>query len=294
METAKRLALTGRKWRVGLLLPALMACGQGGVPGGGAPGELRLSTEPAGASIRINGEQRGVSGDSTRPLNLTLSPGAYQIEAELQRDALAVWHGRHELTVTAGQALAPVHLVLARQLTPEGEASARSEQERLNTLHERALAQFVAQDDGTVHQPEAGLVWMRCSLGQTWTGSECTGEAQRLSHAQAEKAAAAVEFAGQHDWRLPTQPELLALVYCSSGMRHQPKSDGMGGGCAGDYRSPTVLDSVFPNTPAGNFWSSTPNERFAFSAWGVSFNTGHTGTGGRTEYVHARLVRHAD
>jgi hypothetical protein len=29
--------------------------------------------------------------------------------------------------------------------------------------------------DGTVTDPTTGLTWMRCSMGQTWNGTTCTG-----------------------------------------------------------------------------------------------------------------------
>lgn len=31
--------------------------------------------------------------------------------------------------------------------------------------------------DGTVTDPTTGLTWMRCSMGQTWDGTTCTGTA---------------------------------------------------------------------------------------------------------------------
>lgn len=291
METRSLNTIKLRHLIVALCLPAVVGCVPEGSGGRGVAGELRVSSTPSGATLFINGEAKGVTGEPERPFSVALPSGHYRLEAELRNDELAVWRQSAEVEFDANKVMAPVHLVLDKQLTAAGEAHAAAEKTRLQQLQEKALAHFEPQADGTVLQPQRGLMWMRCSLGQTWTGTGCSGEAKKFSHAQAEKAAAAMRFAGYEDWRLPTQPELLDLLYCSSGARHQFKSDGMGGGCVGEFRSPTILDSVFPDTPPGNYWSSTPNERLAYSAWGVSFNTGHTGTGGRTEYVHVRLVR---
>lgn len=174
-----------------------------------------------------------------------------------------------------------------RELTEAQREQLAAEEARVGRVREAAMARFVPSADGTVAEPGAGLVWMRCSAGQEWDGERCQGKPGQYNWDQALEVA---EKRGE-GWRLPTQAELYALTFCSSGIRSQLNSEGMGGGCAGQYERPTILQTVFPDTPVGNFWTSTPHERFSFSAWGVSFHSGHTGTGGRRDYVHVRLVR---
>ncbi|MDZ3824098.1 MAG: hypothetical protein U0S76_10885, partial [Pseudoxanthomonas sp.] len=38
-------------------------------------------------------------------------------------------------------------------------------------------ADFEADADGTARHLATGLVWMRCAIGQTWTGTGCSGQA---------------------------------------------------------------------------------------------------------------------
>ncbi|MDX9698511.1 MAG: DUF1566 domain-containing protein [Rhodocyclaceae bacterium] len=176
---------------------------------------------------------------------------------------------------------------------PTAEQLEREQQElaRRERVAQAARARFELLDNGVALDQEAGLMWARCALGMEWTGQTCAGKARQLNWDQALEEAERASLAGHDDWRLPTQPELYALTYCSTGVRSEPNREGLGGGCAGDYASPTIVEEVFPATPIGNFWTSTPHARFNFSAWGVSFNTGHTGTGGRNDYVFVRLVR---
>ncbi len=54
----------------------------------------------------------------------------------------------------------------------------------------------------------SGLEWKRCSVGATWSGTACEGEAASLTLDEAEAAAKA---AGD-DWRLPDVKELYELI----------------------------------------------------------------------------------
>jgi PKD repeat protein len=132
-------------------------------------------------------------------------------------------------------------------------------------------------DGSTVTHIPTGLVWKRCAEGQTWTGATCTGSASTFSWAQALTQASTSSFADQSDWRLPNLKELRSLVE--------------------ECTSSSINYSIFPNPPALNFWSSSPESGFPSHAWGVAFYRGVTGVGGEsggytTGYPYAvRLVR---
>lgn len=174
---------------------------------------------------------------------------------------------------------------------PVGSTHDEAEAQRLAGLEKAALARFEPHGGGTVTQVGSALQWMRCSVGQDWDGNTCVGEARRMGWEGARKTAAEARLGGHADWRLPSRTELYGLVHCSSGMRRQSGREGEGGGCAGRYRSPTILDALFPATPPGNFWSGTAHETLSYAAWGVSFNAGIVGAGARNDYVYVRLVR---
>ena len=73
-------------------------------------------------------------------------------------------------------------------------------------------SQFTVHNDGTVTDTATRLMWMRCSLGQTWNGSTCQGDAIQYSWQGALKAAQDENFAGFADWRLPNIKELVSIV----------------------------------------------------------------------------------
>jgi hypothetical protein len=99
---------------------------------------------------------------------------------------------------------------------------------------------------------------MRCLLGQEWNGATCDGEPARFNWHEALQVTEAINrqggYAGFRDWRLPTNDELLTLVYCSSG---QPKNwNDTGGPCQGSSERPTIYQPAFPNTLPCYVWST--------------------------------------
>ncbi|TWI73049.1 uncharacterized protein DUF1566 [Desulfobotulus alkaliphilus] len=152
----------------------------------------------------------------------------------------------------------------------------------------------------TVVDEKTGLEWMRCSMGQTWDGSTCVGDAKIYN---LDEAMAAVEelnkkggYCGHKDWRLPTIEELNTLVYCSSGKREPFKKTGYGeiygGSCKGEYQKPTINLVAFPNTPSSWFWSSSPYANYGGSGWALSFDCGYVVPGKENGGIcQLRLVR---
>ncbi|WP_232222191.1 Lcl C-terminal domain-containing protein [Thioalkalivibrio paradoxus] len=125
-------------------------------------------------------------------------------------------------------------------------------------------------DGVVIHDHQTGLQWMRCSLGQSWTGEYCGGRADRFTWDQARDLN--TEFAGKDSWRLPTMDELQTLV---------------------EYRmfNPAIDPSAFPNTPPSNFWSSSEAAYDAHYAWSVHFANGFSNWRHKRQRFEARLVR---
>ncbi|MGA2862239.1 MAG: DUF1566 domain-containing protein [Steroidobacteraceae bacterium] len=105
---------------------------------------------------------------------------------------------------------------------------------------------------------QSGMMWMRCALGQRWTGSSrCTGG-----------------YAKHADWRMPHIPELAMIVERQ---------------CA----NPRVNLTLFPDTPATYFWTATgrrgPGKEG--EAYRLSFGPEGAGPERKDGLHYARLVR---
>ncbi|UJS26033.1 DUF1566 domain-containing protein [Thiothrix winogradskyi] len=128
---------------------------------------------------------------------------------------------------------------------------------------------YIVHDNGTVTDTETGLIWKRCSEGQSGMGCS-EGEAERYGWREAMKRfSKSVSFAGYNDWRIPTIEELRALVDKS--------------------QKPTIDQIAFPNSSTWPYWSST--EKDADGAWDVGFGSGSDGWDYSYSRNHVRLVR---
>lgn len=122
-----------------------------------------------------------------------------------------------------------------------------------------------------VTDSKTGLIWRRCSEGQAWSGSTCTGTASGYTHEQA--LAQAKAQAGTAGWRLPNVKELVSIADSSR-------------------VSPAIDTAGFPATPSAYYWSSTPYAGNSSIAWNVNFDNGYVYSYyGRNHGFHVRLVR---
>ena len=135
---------------------------------------------------------------------------------------------------------------------------------------------FTDNGDGTVTHKIAGLVWMRCALGQTWSNGTCGGTAQEYSWYEAFQAAsdknAAGNLTGRNAWRVPALGELLSIVEkrCTD---------------------PAIRSTAFPNTPSGGFWSASPYAGNSNYAWPVLFGNGGDYYSNKSSALFVRLAR---
>ncbi|MCX7086847.1 MAG: DUF1566 domain-containing protein [Methylococcales bacterium] len=137
--------------------------------------------------------------------------------------------------------------------------------------------QFTNNNNGTVTDNKTGLMWKRCSEGQTFnTGTHaCDGSTATytwqgvLQQAQSVNTAG---FAGANDWRVPNIKELRSLVELQ---------------CV----DPSINLMVFPATPSAVFWSSSSYADYSYNAWNVYFGNGSDDADGKYYYSQVRLVR---
>ena len=160
-------------------------------------------------------------------------------------------------------------------------------------------APFYASKDGSMVWDEAtGLVWARCSLGQTWTGRTCAGDASKHTFEDAQAAAkrlnAAGGLGGAKDWVVPAIRQLVSLRACSTGLRSDLRDLQDGGEpvpewCAAKPVQPTIDPIAFPGTSVNVNWSSSAAA--GEDAWGVDLGDGDAGNYGRSYQGPVRVVR---
>jgi Protein of unknown function (DUF1566) len=140
-------------------------------------------------------------------------------------------------------------------------------------------ARFEDSGDGTVTDKESRLMWLRCSIGQYWKGTTCSGQWTSHDWSSAQAAAAALNRSGTqffNDWRLPTLREMATIT-------------------ERQCRKPRANLAVFPNTPSVPHWTSTPRPGTSAGASAFTLSFGDEGIEYRAfEEQHAvRLVRFA-
>lgn len=141
---------------------------------------------------------------------------------------------------------------------------------------------YVDNLDGTISDNATGLMWQKCSNGQT--GSDCSGDTATsvvfddgdgnlgIAHQPAINYCDSLSLATHSDWRLPNVKELMSIV---------------------DYGrlTPAIDPSIFPNTQSDYYWSSTAYENSTSTAWIVDFNDGHVSNAGMGANSFVRCVR---
>jgi hypothetical protein len=154
------------------------------------------------------------------------------------------------------------YLAISQTCLPDFDATAQTEE-------------FVDNTDGTATDVSLGLIWMRCSLGQTWINETCSGDASEFTWQQALQAAHGYEYAQQLGWRLPNMKELASLTERS---------------CV----RPAINELFFPNTSSDDYWTSTPSAVDPKRAWVIAFFNSSNSLKDKSLFVFTRLVRTAD
>jgi hypothetical protein len=139
-----------------------------------------------------------------------------------------------------------------------------------------ALAAYTDNTDGTVTDTATGLMWDKCSWGQT-NNVDCSGGAAGTYTWQQALALAvtanSANYKGHNDWRLPNVKELESVLKI-------------------DAANPAIDATAFPNTITQSYWSSTPYTPNPARAWYVNFYYGNTDAYDQSgNILFVRLVR---
>lgn len=165
-------------------------------------------------------------------------------------------------------------VVLAVMLSVPADATAQCRQANENpwVTPTAPLTQFIVGDDGTVMHNPSRLVWQRCALGQSWNGSGCDGVALMLTWSEALQAANDHVQADREDWRLPNRNELASILESRCFL-------------------PALDASVFPDAPAGGYWTSSPVSDGLGEAWIIDFDDGLAEPAATGALFSVRVVR---
>ncbi|OPH38006.1 DUF1566 domain-containing protein [Moraxella equi] len=182
---------------------------------------------------------------------------------------------------------------------------------------------------GIWRDPKTGLYWDRCSVGQTWNGTTCTGTPIELNWQDAKdyvkKFTNEQAKGGYTNWRLPTIQELSTIRYCSKGwfqnietkkvseltaqgrverevttnhgtiMMTIPADNGgslqVPEWCADGSIAPTLNAQIFPNSKDDPYWSSSPYANNSNNAWGAGFYYGSASYYNKDYSTYVRAVR---
>lgn len=146
---------------------------------------------------------------------------------------------------------------------------------------------IVGSGGAEILDKQTKLIWQRCSIGQVWNGTTCTGVASTHTWTDALAQAKAIG----HGYRLPNIKELLSLVE------------------EADCGPNAINETMFPATPNrqaspssdGYYWSSSPyknqpinnptNYSAINNAWSISFGYGGSFSDEKSNSKHVRAVR---
>lgn len=108
------------------------------------------------------------------------------------------------------------------------------------------VEKFLDNKDGTITDLRFGLMWNKCTFGQTYNAEDngCVGEGTAIdtwSEAIATESTANVEqLGGFDDWRLPNIKELQSIVERAC-------------------KNPAIQPAIFPDSINAPYWSNTPD-----------------------------------
>jgi len=130
----------------------------------------------------------------------------------------------------------------------------------------------VQTDTSQVKDTRTGLIWQRCSSGQTWSGNACTGSARLMTWQTVLTLAGTAGSSNGFAWRVPSFKELTTLAEL---------------GCW----SPAINVTFFPTTPEAGHWTSTSLASNPSQAWFVMFSLAGEYYDAKTNFHYVRFVR---
>ncbi len=133
-------------------------------------------------------------------------------------------------------------------------------------------------EDEVKQPPGRTLYWLRCPIGQRWTGSSCEGDPRFMDWHEAKNACPG-------GYRLPTRQEFMSLLEgCDAAVR------GCMPGFCGKCAKTSKCSSIF-GEDTGWYWTSSSVMAASSHAWYVLFDVGYVYYGDKDLVYHVRCVR---
>lgn len=128
--------------------------------------------------------------------------------------------------------------------------------------------------DGTVKDNATGLIWQKCSMGQT-NDTDCSGLATTATWINAftycNTTLNNLPTASPRTWRLPNVKELKTIVNTTK-------------------YNPAIDVAFFPSTASGRYWTSTTFAPNASDAWFINFSDGLLTAYNKNSIYYVRCV----
>lgn len=198
-----------------------------------------------------------------------------------------------------------------------------------NTAYALSDADAELMKQGIWRDPKTGLYWDRCSVGQSWNGTTCTGTPLGLNWQDAQdyvkKFTNEQAKGGYTNWRLPTIEELSSIRYCSKGWDQNIETKKVSeltaqgrverkvttnhgtkmvtipankGGtiqvpekCTYGSSKPTLDTKIFPNSKDSKTYVYWSSSKDWTNAWVVSFGGGYLWDSDQDYSYYVRAVR---
>ncbi len=182
-------------------------------------------------------------------------------------------------------------LLLARWLTLLGTCAAPLLAQAQNCTGDNMDDQYILGEvDGAasaMHWP-TGLVWKRCSEGQTFGSGQCSGSETLKNWNDWATDYLPKPFASQTNWGVDAAYSQNLLQSGGWRMAHKSELLDITEGC---NEHAAINSSVFPNTRSSNFWSGSPSANNSDSAWVMHFYFGNPSIKYHSLDNYVRLVR---
>lgn len=111
----------------------------------------------------------------------------------------------------------------------------------------------ILNNGAEVKDLQTSLIWQRCSVGQTWNGTICQGEANLYTWQEA----LTVSKQSNNGFVIPNIKALSSLLNRAC-------------------YNPAINEKIFPNTPNTSYWSSSPSVELGY-IWNVAFGAAFLG-----------------